>query len=521
MAKSNGGSRGKSNRGKKGKDAAEAAADPLQQSLEFEQSIELDARPGGGAPSGPTGRLMAVVSTRDSQELSSVVRTLSKDFSLKSIYNSRDSTDAMDRTQLDGADMIVFQDFGVMVIKTDPDHRTSVAESVRDRGLLVEPEYWRHALGFASATPTPANADAEEDLRSTTASLDYLRGLRDGLSRMLEALEPTVGAAPGMAAAADFSDSAAATWGLQAIGVLGSAYSGAGVRVAVLDSGFHEAHPDFAGRGVTSKSFIKSPYQGYVTTDTNATIDRSGHGTHCIGTACGPRTPTSGPRYGIAYNAQIFNGKVLAVFPGDPRATGADSWILAGIDWAIKNNCSIISMSFGSAAPNPEAPGFPTHPRFEQFSSYTTTARSYERDVLMIAAAGNESDRSRSLFNAVAMPASCPRIISVAALQRFTLPGGRHRVASFSNRQLYNGGGEINLCGPGVGIHSSYPAPPHFFMDGTSQATPHVAGVAALVQEETGKKGIDLYAELKRRAVSQTLTPGHIDVDYGNGLVHV
>jgi subtilisin family serine protease len=517
MAKSKKGSRGNSRRGKKDTEAA-AAAERVEQLFELEQSIELDTQPQGAGPSGPTGRLMAIVPTRDPQMLSSAVATLRADFSLKSVYNSRDSAAAMDRDQMDDADMIVFQDFGIVVIKSDPDRRASVASSAAGQGLIVEREYWRHAMGFDSPAPFSADVDDDVDAPRMTGSLDYFRGFRDGLSRMIESLEPSPGLAPGLAAASDFSDSATATWGLQATGVLGSALSGAGVRVAVLDSGFDVTHPDFAGRSVTSESFVVSPYQGFSTTDTSAVIDRSGHGTHCIGTACGPKTPTSGPRYGVAYNAEIFNAKVMAVFPGDPRAAGADSWILRGIDWAVKNKCSIISMSFGGPSPTPVNG---SEPVLEPFSAYAKTARAYENDVLMIAAAGNESIRHRSIFKPVAMPASCPRIISVAALQRLTLPGGKHRVADFSNRALYNFGGEINLSGPGVEIHSSFPDRRHRLMDGTSQATPHVAGIAALIQEQTGLKGMALYAEVKRRAIRQHADPLRADVDYGNGLVHV
>jgi subtilisin family serine protease len=65
-----------------------------------------------------------------------------------------------------------------------------------------------------------------------------------------------------------------------------------------------------------------------------AVQDQNGHGTHCIGTACGPKTPSTLPRYGIAYNAEIFAGKVLS-----NRGSGTDGGIIAGIEWAIGKGC--------------------------------------------------------------------------------------------------------------------------------------------------------------------------------------
>jgi subtilisin family serine protease len=71
--------------------------------------------------------------------------------------------------------------------------------------------------------------------------------------------------------------------------------------------------------------------------------DGHGHGTHCIGTACGPRKPQRLPAYGIASEAEIYAGKVLS-----NQGSGADGGILSGIDWAIRNKCTVISMSLGA-----------------------------------------------------------------------------------------------------------------------------------------------------------------------------
>src|SRR5690606_21209515 len=80
-------------------------------------------------------------------------------------------------------------------------------------------------------------------------------------------------------------------------------YTGQGIKVAVLDTGMDLNHPDFAGRLITAKSFVPG----------QAVQDLHSHGTHCIGTACGPKDPTtaSQQRYGVAYQSHIFAGKVL------------------------------------------------------------------------------------------------------------------------------------------------------------------------------------------------------------------
>ena len=182
------------------------------------------------------------------------------------------------------------------------------------------------------------------------------------------------------------------TWGLQAIGVQDSAATGAGIRVAVLDSGFTSDHPDFADRDVEVRSFV----------DGEDASDGHGHGTHCIGTACGPRNPAQGPGYGVAPGAEIYAGKVLS-----NEGTGTDGDILSGIAWAVNNGCAVISLSLGA----PTRPGDPYSRTFE-----TAARRAMQRNTLIVAAAGNESDRVAGVIAPVSHPANCPSIMAVGAI---------------------------------------------------------------------------------------------------------
>ncbi len=101
------------------------------------------------------------------------------------------------------------------------------------------------------------------------------------------------------------------TWGLQATNALNSHYTGAGVKLCILDTGLDLNHPDFKNRKIISQSFISG----------QSVQDILGHGTHCAGTSGGPLKSVNGqiPRYGIAHQTQLFIGKVLA-----NNGTGSD-----------------------------------------------------------------------------------------------------------------------------------------------------------------------------------------------------
>ena len=311
--------------------------------------------------------------------------------------------------QIEQSDLVILDRLGVALVN----HPLAVqqgsslmsASQERDVPILavVEEEIW-HAF----EEPSPAQLQSGE---TTEVSRQYLEGYRDAVNQLIDKLMVTEPATAAVAALAESS----ATWGLQATRVLESCSSGAGIRVAVLDTGMDLDHPDFVGRTIVSKSFIPG---------VSSAQDGNGHGTHCIGTACGPLTPSIMPRYGIAYESEIYVGKVL----GD-GGSGSSFGIVEGIEWAIEQNCSVISMSLGSNVRR----GQRFNPFYERVGD-----RALDAGSLIVAAAGNSSRRPWWI-NPVGSPANCPSFMAVAALD------SRMQIARFSDAGINPDGGEVDI----------------------------------------------------------------------------
>ncbi len=166
--------------------------------------------------------------------------------------------------------------------------------------------------------------------------------------------------------------------------------------------------------------------------------------------------------------------------------SGQTGWILAGINWAIQNKATIISMSLGS----PVTVGQPYSPAYEQ-----AALAALNNNCLIVAAAGNAGQNPQ--YYPVGSPANCPSVLAVAALDN-TL----HR-APFSCLGVNPNGGEVNIAGPGVNVFSTWPIPARYnTISGTSMATPHVAGCAALWAQWTGLRGKALWQKLESTALN-------------------
>lgn len=280
-------------------------------------------------------------------------------------------------------------------------------------------------------------------------------------------------------------DSDEFSWGCQAIKLAAAKFTGKGVNVAVLDTGLNLAHPDFARLTIQSKSFIKN--QGVE--------DKNGHGTHCCGISVGAIQKKTGWRYGVAKDANLFVGKVLS-----NQGSGQDAGILAGIEWALQNKCKVISMSLGAEVGEGET-----------FSpAYERVARTaLQNGCLIVAAAGNESERQFGMIRPVGHPANCPSVLSVAALDSDL------KVADFSCGGINLNGGQVDIAAPGVDIYSSWKGKKHNTISGTSMATPFMAGIAALLWEKYPKAtAAEIWMKLMQNAFRLNLP----STDVGIGL---
>ncbi|MFQ6547036.1 S8 family peptidase [Aestuariibius sp. 2305UL40-4] len=332
-------------------------------------------------------------------------------------------------------------------------------------GMLLE----KTRIGFLSER---FETDEAETLRARLREDDHVLSVRpEYYYRALES----------------FDDDDDRTWGIDAVGAWTSPLTGAGIKVAILDTGLDLNHPDFAGRTIVAESFVSG----------EDVQDGQGHGTHCAGTAAGSVVSEDGMRYGVATGADIYVGKVL-----NNRGSGRERDILTGMAWAIDQGCEVISMSLGAAVQEGETYA----PEYEDLAR-----QALEEGSLIVAAAGNESTRTTGYVAPVGSPANCPSIMAVAAVDQ-TL-----NVAEFSSGGINPDGGEVNIAGPGVGVLSAAPEPELYATySGTSMACPHVAGIAALMAgDDTRLRGQALWDRLVSTARSLDGSPQ----DVGAGLV--
>lgn len=379
-----------------------------------------------------------------------------------------------------GAEVQYFERFGIAIVRRDGERLKPMLARAMEKSVVdsARPERTYRALG---GKPMAGVRPAAGQAAPSRIDQDYLLGYRDGVNHLIDSL--LQGADKQRVKAARF-DETTVSWGLEAVNIPMTSLTGAGIKVAVLDTGFDETHPDFAGRLVTKKLFASNSSDG----------DVHGHGTHCIGTSCGPLRPTQGPRYGVAYEAEIFAGKVL----GDD-GFGTDRSIIAGIDWAVEQGCQIISMSLGAATRIGDLP----NDDYERIGQVCLDA-----GALIIAAAGNESERP-DFIAPVGSPANASTIMAVAAVDRDFQP------ARFSCGGM-NPGQDVDIAAPGVDVLSSLPGGAYDRWSGTSMATPHVSGVAALLaQSDANLRGGALWARLMQLA----LRLDHPARDVGMGLL--
>ncbi len=267
--------------------------------------------------------------------------------------------------------------------------------------------------------------------------------------------------------------------------------TGEGVDVAVLDTGYDPSHPDLKDAVEDSRSFVP---------DEDVT-DRNGHGTHVASTIAGSGAASDGRERGVAPGVDLHVGKVL-----NNSASGAESWILAGMEWAARDTgARVVSMSLGSSV---NADG-------ETLLARAVDELSAETGALFTIAAGNDGPGAQT----VRSPGTADAALTVGAVD------SADELAEFSSRGPRYGDDALKpeITAPGVGIlaarsqYATTGSGPYLTLSGTSMATPHVAGAAALVAaahpDWTGSR-------IKDALVSTVHpTPGISADDGGNGRV--
>ncbi|WP_232234142.1 S8 family peptidase [Micromonospora chokoriensis] len=233
-------------------------------------------------------------------------------------------------------------------------------------------------------------------------------------------------------------------------------YTGKGVRVAVLDTGADFTHPDLVGRVADRADF---------TAEGGDAVDHNGHGTHVAATIAGTGAAAHGQRRGVAPEAKLVIGKVL----GD-NGSGDDSGIIAAMEWAAAR-ADIINMSLGGGSPDDGNDPL----------SLAVDGLSKSTGVLFVVAAGNSGA-------AISSPGSAASALTVGAVDR------NDKLAGFSSRGPLMGShaAKPELVAPGVDIVAARAAGTNLQdpidkyyegISGTSMASPHVAGAAALLAQ--------------------------------------
>ncbi|WP_329003733.1 S8 family peptidase [Kribbella sp. NBC_00709] len=253
-------------------------------------------------------------------------------------------------------------------------------------------------------------------------------------------------------------------------------YDGHGVKVAVLDTGYDAGHPDLAKQVVASESFVPD----------EAVQDLHGHGTHTASIVAGLGTASDGKRKGVAPGAELLIGKVL-----DNSGGGYDSEAIAGMEWAVQQGAKVVSMSLGGL------PSDGTDPMSEAVNRLSESS-----GTLFVIAAGNAGAEQ-----SVGSPGAASEALTVGAVDQ------KDNLANFSSRGPRIGDGALKpeVTAPGVEIAAARAAGTeqghilgqyYTALSGTSMATPHVAGAAAiLAQRHPDWTGPQLKAALASTAV--------------------
>jgi subtilisin family serine protease len=284
----------------------------------------------------------------------------------------------------------------------------------------------------------------------------------------------------------DWLAEATQTWALSALGVDARDSDGGAIQIGVIDSGIAR-HPDLDAQVVDRISVVPG----------NDGLDRLGHGTHSTGLVCGARVPKSGPRYGVAPSATVLG---VRVFGGDGDTTG-EGMVRTGIYLAVKRGCRVLCLAAGRIAPT-----------YTQDDEYLGRFLVAENCILM-AAAGNDSDRGAGVTRPTRAPANAPFVPAIGAMTATI------QVWNDSNGIGDDPATRVDALAPGTNVRSAWMGGGTVAVSGTSAATALAAGVAAAVwSRDRTLSASDVIRNLSRTA---RRVPGAPTGSAGDGYLQV
>ncbi len=266
-------------------------------------------------------------------------------------------------------------------------------------------------------------------------------------------------------------------------------FKGEGIKIAIVDTGIDDTHPDFAGRIVASKSFVGASAR-----------DDNGHGSHVAGIAAGSGAKSNGKYVGVAPAASLYVAKVLRADGG-----GLMSGVMAGIEWAVlEQKVQVINLSLGGSGPCDGTDALST----------LCDEAVQQAGIVLCVAAGNSGPGART----VGSPGCARYVITVGAVD------DNDRMASFSSRgPTSDGRVKPDLVYPGVSIVAPQAAGTsmgtvvqegYVSASGTSMATPHATGVAALMLQANPELSA---AQVKTLMVAAAINIGALPNEQGSG----
>lgn len=355
----------------------------------------------------------------------------------------------------------------IVVFKDSVTNPTEVAdEMARLHGLSIEYTYTTALKGFSATIP-----QARLDKISQDSRVQFISE-----NRTVQIFAQTI------------------PTGISRVKAPENSNKGSGVGVAVIDTGIDLTHPDLQANIIANKSCIKGKKTGN---------DDNGHGSHVAGTIAAVNNDIG--VVGVAPQAKLVAVKVL-------NYNGSGTWasVICGVDWVTGNaatyNIKAANMSLGGGGSSDNNCGNTNNDALHKAICKSTSA-----GVTYVVAAGNSTTNASTFVPA----AYDDTVITVSALADSDgQPGGLGPTTSYGADDTFasfsNYGSVVDLGAPGVAIYSTWKGGGYNTISGTSMATPHVAGSAALyIQSHPGVTWSQVRDGLK--AVAETLGNGHTD----------